>query len=131
MCNSTGMVIANGITWWNNINGCKCGRHNRDNVVEYFLANLGVMPMYNASHLSHEVSSRGHYELYIDLLSTKVTKHVKHILDGQPSHLFMDFKHAPRYASMVVSTTWKTLHVLGINVPPKKNWEVFKDTLTL
>lgn len=72
-----------------------------------------------------------HRALCIDLSWTRETKHAMHNPDGHPTHLCMDYKRAPQYASMVASAVWKALHALGIDASLAKQWEAFKDIINV
>ena len=43
MCNSTGMVIGNGMTLWKDTSGFTCRKHNGDSVIDYVLVSESGM----------------------------------------------------------------------------------------
>ena len=44
MCNSTGLLITNGVPLWPNTNGFTCRKHNGNSVIDYvLLSELGIL----------------------------------------------------------------------------------------
>ena len=43
MCNSTCMLIANGVSLWTRTNGFTCRKHNGDSVIDYMLLSEAIM----------------------------------------------------------------------------------------
>ncbi|RYA45856.1 endonuclease/exonuclease/phosphatase family protein [Enterobacter cloacae complex sp. GF14B] len=127
MCNSTGMLIANGVSLWSGTNGFTCRKHNGDSVIDYMLLSKAIMYRIKSFMFGQWTSKSDNWTLCIDLACGEATKHDNLTQREEKLSLCMDFKRAPMYIEMVEQKLWMTK--LQYDAPLETKWEAFKKVI--
>ena len=67
MCNSTRLLIANGVSLWPNTIGFTCRKHNGNSVIDYMLLSEGILDRIHKFSLGEWTPESDHRTLCIDL----------------------------------------------------------------
>ena len=127
MCNSTGLLIANGVSFWPNTNGFTCRKHNGNSVIDYVLLSEGILDRIHKFSLGEWTPESDHRALCIDLKCMHRFDCEKVIDDDKQPHLSMNLKRAPKYSKMVEDMLQMTKIQHGATLECK--WEVFKKVI--
>jgi hypothetical protein len=67
MCNSTGLFIANGVSFWPHTNGFTCRKHNGNSAIDYVLLSEGILDRIHRFSLGEWTPESDHRALCINL----------------------------------------------------------------
>ena len=101
MCNSTEMLIANGIYLWNDTDGFTCRKHNGDSIIDYMLFSETTLDCIQSFTLGKWNPESNHRALCIGLKCGGKPKQVTTNHNVDKPFLRIDFKKEPMYANMV------------------------------
>lgn len=127
MCNSTGMLIANGVSFWQGTNDFTCRKHNGDSVIDYMLFSEATLECIQSFTLGQWNPESDHRLLCIELKCRRRPEHVVSNLDVNQSSLRLDSKRAPIYADMVDQMLIISNHQESSTLECK--WKVFKEVI--
>ena len=92
MCNSTGLLIANGVSLWPNTNGFTCRKHNGNSVIDYVLFFECILDPIHKFSLGEWIPKSDHRVLCIDLKCMHRFDCENDIEENKQLHLSMNFK---------------------------------------
>ena len=124
MCNSTGLLIANGTPLWQDTGDFTCRKHNGDSVIDYMLLPETTLDCIQNFTLGKWSPESDHRCLCIELKCNAKLKHASNQQRVEKTFLRMDVKRALMYANMVDERLWKTQLPLDATLEGK--WKVFK-----
>ena len=127
MCNSVGMLIANGVPLWEGTDEFICRKHNGISVIDYMLLLKISIHCVHTFTLGQWKPESDHRVLYISLKYDKKSECIAINHARNDPFLSMNSKRAPMYAAMVKEMLCKMGSSKKMTL--ECQWEVFKHAI--
>ena len=122
MCNTTRLLIVNGVSLWPNPNDLACRKRNGNSVIDYMLLFEGILDRIHKFSLGEWTPKSNYRALCSDLKC--MHRFDCEIEDNQQPHLRMNLKRASMYSKILEDMLNLTKIQHGTTL--KCKWEAFK-----